>query len=268
MDTKTTDTTEFPPAGTRGPYGRISDGTKWVNAPKKAVAVAKPPAVEGEVLESQDEVLKQLAEFASLMGDAVKKKSDTKKVLDQVAELLNGLDPSAYGEVLSHPIVEKLAGVITEAKAKDPGIRPGEDLGPAIGKKPYTMGDFRRDPAIKWVEYTPRHTVPVTLNGVLFQLYEDQTVLIPEEVRNIAEASRLAPRLAKEHIDYMFRKRDSVSDPTILSDGSRRVRGRYSGGLAGVGTGLALDVPEADRPGFADIGGTEVGEAIGETANV
>ncbi len=223
------------------------------------------PASEGEVLPSQDDVFQQLVSLAQAAGGVAKKKQERGAILDQVATLLNGLDTTAYAELLERPEVEGLVSAITEAKAADPGVVPGADLGPAIGKKPWTIQDYMRpsdNPALEWIDYTPRKSDPVTINGVTIHFQEDVPIRAPRVFVEVAEQARMAPRLAKNHIDYMFRKTDQLIDPTIMSTGTQRVRGRYSGGLAGVGTGLALEVPDADRPGFDEIGGTEVGEQV------
>jgi len=216
-------------------------------------AAMPPPApeepAEGAVLDSQDEVFKQLAEFAAVMGDAAKKKADTRKVMDQVANLLNSLDPAAYGDVLAHPVVEKLTGAVMAAKAQDKSLQAGSDLGQAIGKKPYTWDDVQED-VMEWVESTPRRSVPVTWNGLTYYFQEDLTVRCPKCFVDIEEESRRNSRLAREHINFMFRKTGDVSDRTILADGTGRVRGMFTGGNASVGKGLDIEVPDADRPGI------------------
>lgn len=208
-----------------------------------------PPSPEPEVLDSQDEVFKQLAEFASLMGDAAKKKADTKKLLDQVANILNGLDPAAYPDVLANPVIEKLTGMVMQAKAQDKSMAAGSDLGQAIGKKPYTWDDVQPD-VMEWVEYTPRRSVPVTWNGLTYYFQEDHTVRCPKCFVDIEEESRRNGRLGREHINFMFRKSNDVSDRTVLADGTGRIRGMFTGGEGGTRTGLDVEVRDQDRPGL------------------
>ena len=210
-----------------------------------AVLEAPGPAV----LDSQDDVIRQLAEFSGLMSDALAKKRDTKDVLDKVGTLLNSLDPVAYTDVLAHPVVEKLTGLVVQAKAQDKTLQAGSDLGQAIGKKPYTLDDIQPD-KMDWVEYTPRRSVPVTWNGITYYFQEDVTVYCPKCFVDIEEESRRNNRLAREHINFMFRKADDVSDRTILSDGTGRIRGMHTGGSSSVGKGLDIEVPDADRPGI------------------
>lgn len=222
-----------------------------------------PPAEEGEVLDSPDDVFQQLVQLAQAAGGVAKKKQERAVVLDQVAELLNKLDPTAYGEILSHPAVAKLTDQVIAAKVQDGQLAPGSSLGQAIGKKPWTWRDLAED-KMDWVEYTPRRTVPVTYNGLTYYFQEDVTVRCPKCFVDIEEESRRNMRLGREHLEYMFRKRDSLSDPGLLAGGSMagpgKVRGMFSGGLTGP-TGFD-EVPSADRPGYEQIG--EVGEGEGE----
>lgn len=239
---------------------QIAHAQRLAQLAKERAAMHPPAPLEGEVLDSQDEVFKQLAEFAALMGDSAKKKADQKRIMDQVANLLNTLDPNAYADVLAHPVVEKLTGAVIKAKEADGSLAAGADLGKAIGKKPYTWDDVQPD-VMEWVEYTPRRSVPVTWNGLTFYFQEDVTVRCPKCFVDIEEESRRNSRLAREHTNFMFRKTNDVSDRTILADGTGRVRGRFTGGEAGTRTGLDVDVRDADRPGF-DAGD----EGEGETA--
>lgn len=227
-----------------------------------AVAVADPPstpALEGDVLDAPDDVFQQLVQLAQAAGGVAKKQQERGAILDQVADLLNKLDPQAYGEVLAHPAVEKLTSEVLKAKEQDGDVLPGSSLGQAIGKKPWTWRDLAED-KMEWVTYTPRRTVPVTYNGLTTYFQEDVTVRVPKCFVDIEEESRRNSRLAREHQEYMFRKRDSLSDPGLLAGGSMagpgKVRGMFSGGLAG---GTWQEVPDHDRPGI-DVGEGEGGE--------
>ena len=238
-------------------------GRKGAHKRHGTTAVADPPGPPPggvAVLDSPDETLQQLAEFAGLLSDSYAKRKATSQTLDKVAELLNNLDPVAHAELLSHPVVEKLTGEVIKAKEQSGELMPGSSLGQAIGKKPWTWRDLAED-KMEWATYTPRRTVPVTYNGLTYYFQEDVTVRCPKCFVDIEEESRRNTRLGKEHLDYMFRKRDTISDPGLLAGGSMagpgKVRGMFSGGSTGA-TGLDLVIPEADRPGFEAIG--EVGE--------
>jgi hypothetical protein len=230
----------------------------------KERAAMPPPApaeasVEATVLDPPDDVFQQLVQLAQAAGGMAKKKQDRTVILDQVASLLNKLDPAAYAEILAHPAVEKLTGEVLRVKEQDGEVLPGSSLGQAIGKKPWTWRDLAED-KMEWVTYTPRRTVPVTYNGLTYYFHEDLTVRVPKCFVDIEEESRRNNRLAKEHQDYMFRKRDSVSDPGLLAGGSMsgpgKVRGMFSGGLV---SGSWHEVPDHDRPGI-DAGAEGEGE--------
>ncbi len=245
-----TATIEQPTEGQVGPFGRVWHDGKWTQPARKAKATAPvQEALEGDVLDAPDDVFQQLVQLAQAAGGVAKKKQERGAILDQVADLLNKLDPQAYSELLEHPAVAKLTEQVVQAKVANNDVPPGADLGPAIGKKPWTARDLAPD-RMDQATWTPRMSCPITYNGITLYVQEDVEITTPKCFKDIHDESRLRMRHAKEHIDYIMRKRDSVSDPTMLTDGSMRVRGRFSGGDARVSKGLDIEVPDTDRPGM------------------
>ncbi|HXF02802.1 MAG TPA: hypothetical protein VN601_07410 [Arthrobacter sp.] len=247
--------------GSLATFGRVWYQGKQVRKDTylKATGQAIPEAEDAGAAESPDEVFQQLVQLAQAAGGMAKKKQERSAILDQVADLLNKLDPEAYGEILEHPAVAKLTDQIVQQKTGDRTVPPGTDLGPAIGKKPWTARDLSED-HMDWVVWTPRLSCPITYNGVTLYVQEDVEIRSPKCFKDIHDEARRITRMGKEHIDFIMRKRDSVSDPNILADGSRRVRGRFTGGDARVGKGLDIEVPDSDRPGIGEAGEGEGGE--------
>lgn len=269
MATETIERPEAKSDGEAGSYGRVWYQGKqvrrdtYLRATGQALPDPDEPATAVAPAEDADDVFQQLVQLAQAAGGVAKKKQERGKILDQVADLLNKLDPEAYGELLEHPAVAKLTDQVVQAKSANPDVPPGADLGPAIGKKPWTVRDLAPD-RMDQVTWTPRMSVPITYNGITLYVQEDVEITTPKCFKDIHDESRARLRDAKEHIDFIMRKRDSVSNPNILTQGSMRVRGRFSGGDARVSKGLDIEVPDSDRPGMGEGGGDEGGDEGGE----
>ncbi len=254
--------TEELKVGQVGKFGRVWNGEKWVAPPKspsKAVGKPKAAPVEGEVLRTDEQLLGELAEFAALLGNAGKQKMERKEVLDKLGDLLGKLDPSEYQAVLEHPVTGKLIEQVVEAKIASGSNAPGADLGAAIGKIPWTWRDILHMPRII---FTPMESVPITYNGLTWYFVSELTQEIPSCFVDVYLESRRLRSLARETVEYLTHKRSQLSDPGAIPM-TLKTRGLFTGGEMRVSGGLALAVPDDDRPGMDSAGESDQG---GESA--
>ncbi len=244
--------TEELTVGQVGKFGRIWNGEKWVQPPKTSKAVGKPKAtpVEGEVLRTSDDYLSELAEFASLLGQAGQKKMERREVLDKLGDLLGKLDPSEYQSVLEHPVTGKLIEQVVEAKVSSGSNAPGSDLGAAIGKIPWTWRDIVHMPR---VVFTPMESVPVSYNGLTWFMVAELTQEIPSCFVDVYIESRRLRRQAVETVEYLTHKRNHLTDPGAIPM-TLKTRGLFTGGEMRTSGGLQLQVPDGDRPGMDSVG--------------
>lgn len=253
-----------------------------VAAPPGAVAVLERPAVEGEHLPSDNQLLQEFADFARILGDADAKKAQRDAAVDGIDKLMASLSPADYPQLVDHPVVLKFMDLIQQRREERggpvvPGTIEGEGLSRA--KKPWTMIEVteranRNEPGFEWVDYVPRENTPVIWQGLTIHFFEDVAMRIPRCFLDVYNESRRQKRAADEHRDYLFAPRGLnggsgpagvATDPTIMAgrDGvnSRMLRGAFSGGMYNPGAGLSIEVPDADRPGIGGEGEEGEGEA-------
>ena len=90
-------------------------------------------------------------------------------------------------------VIEEI--VVEEEEVAAEGLRPGMivDRGkPSARKVPWTEKAMRE--TYLEVTFTPEETVPVTVNGVRFQLISDRPATVPSVVRDIYDEHRKARR--------------------------------------------------------------------------
>lgn len=173
-----------------------------------------------------------LTNLANAFSDMAKAPRQRDQKIDEIGRLLASLNPSDYPKLMENPAIEKVLDMLDERQqAKSPNDPPGTiyDAGTmAQRKKPWTERDLRLiiergDMPIVEIP-DPRKTTTITWNGLTRVIIADRPNWLEKCFADVYYESRHNERAGKEHADYMFRNANSVSDPSILNEGSMRVR--------------------------------------------
>jgi len=201
-------------------------------------AKAPPPApIEGDVLDSQDEVESLLGDFAARWQASKGKRGEQARLAKEIVERIGQLDPAAYPEVFQD---EKFQAFLEAAAEKVPAgkeLPPGTAVrkGPFIEDKvPWTWEHLREERGLMpWVDYTPRGLKQgreyVGWNGLSFVFVEDQTVHVPKCFVDVLEEAYRHGKEAELHAKYLMRQA-VPRQPLLANDTSVRVRASWTGG--------------------------------------
>lgn len=201
------------------------------------MAKSPPPALEGEVLSPESDVLTQFADFARIIGDVTAKKTRRDAALAGLGDMLDKLTAADYPELINHPVVQRLMETVSDARVESAGVPPGTEV--AGLKKPWTWADIaegkRPEPELQWVVWEPRQNMSITWNGIQLNVRDGIEIRTPRCFKDIHDESRRGMRAAEEHRAYLMKQRsDAPTDPTILGRPGEMAQGaRVRGGMAG-----------------------------------
>lgn len=217
--------------------------------------------------------LDDLAALGAALGQASGKAKDQDRIKEQILDKFRTLDEDAAKALLKDDRVQSLLERISDERAQASGDPPGTVRSGWIGnaevkgftKKGWTEADLRKDRehtpngAGKYVTFTPVETLLVTWNGLKRQLLADEETTVEKCFKDVYDEHRRGTKIAAEHAAYLFRKRDTISDMSIISAEGARVRGLAERGhyLAGGGSILMADAPRREE---GDGGQGETGE--------
>jgi hypothetical protein len=167
------------------------------------------------------------AAFEAAAGDEEK----TNEAVRAFFELTESLSPDASKRLFSRPEVRAFFEVASDnepapASRDDPPgtiytkLTGGERI--PFTKKPWTWRDAWKMPTKTW---EPSITETLGFQGLLVTVWAQQEVTLPEVFYGIYHDSLKQRRIAQEHAAWLFKKRDTLSDPSITTEGGRRARG-------------------------------------------
>ena len=201
-----------------------------------------------------DDILARLAAALTESGQTRKEKNQR---LDDVAAVIGRLSAADYPDLAKNPVVQQFLELMGERTAElHPDDPPGTiynrgQLGER--KKIWQWGDLPkygfRDPTcrekgsdcpncgghatcVETVMITPNEARPITWNGLSIQIAADVEQWIPRPHYEVYRETIRARETARQHADYMFRKRDNITgnaDPSVIGAGSVMMRGRGDG---------------------------------------
>jgi len=183
----------------------------------------------------------ELKELAKLAADLVAAGEDVDaavKVAQEIDARVGALPESARKKLLEQPAVKNLLAQALEPYEKAKGNAeepPGSYIYRVVngnrvpaGKKPWTLQWLNtRYPTKTWRNVDRQITLGFM--GIMVTLRPRQEVTLPEPFHGVWERWLIDQDLANEHAEYMFKKRDRVSDPSILSPSSNLVRETATG---------------------------------------
>lgn len=192
------------------------------------------------------------------LGAAIQKegvnKQERARAIEQVEGLIGQLDPKDYPELAKSPAMQAFLEVLAEHKAESapatdpPGTIYRDKNGIAVSKKPWTLRDCYEQYLL--VEFTPLESKLVLFAGVPWYFVAEETVRVPKIFVDTYLESRRQTRVAYEHAQYLFKKGDRLSDPTVLTPVTARVRASGDGGwFEPGGGGIAGPGPQMEEGG-------------------
>lgn len=181
------------------------------------------------------------------------KKEQRSETTDQIFRLLGKLDEDDRKGLMKDAEFRKMIESLAEEEHAAPkGRRPGEVYGEGFAKQavPWTMADlaeFHPDgsPKTPWVEFISPVTETVWWNGLPMTFFARRRHRVPEVFYGVLMDTLQQQELNQEHAEYLMRQRDDVSDPSIISMQSRRVRASADKGHYLPGGGNISDLNQA-----------------------
>jgi hypothetical protein len=231
-----------------------------------------------------DSTLAQFADLAAVLGRADAKQREKNQAIESLDKLLSGLPTDVYLDLADHPMIQKINEVVLAKRETEVERQPGMVVGEGNQRQdiPWRMEDVMKralDPnhpqheEFKLVEYVFPENTYIGWNGLGTYVFADIVTRIPRVFFEVYAESRKQKMAAKQHSDYLFAKRGLLggqgpetvpADPTIMAGPggvtSRMLRGKFSGGEFTPGAGLAVEVPDGDRPGYEPDDGGDGGD--------
>lgn len=207
---------------------------------------------EAATLPTRDEVNDELRSLAATLFKVADDKAERNRVLDQLEVFLGRLSAKDYPDLADSEIVQTFVERLAQRRAETSSDPPGTIYNRGSlnqYKKSWTEHDLAKS-GMGLVEFEVAEPEVVVWNGmrrdyepgVTYRDYKCFVDTMRERTRNI--------RLAHEHAEYMFRMRQGLSDSSIASIGTARVRGTADRGSYRPAAGLF--VPEYSTSGADD----------------
>lgn len=182
-----------------------------------------------------ESALSELASLGSALAETAGKEMENAKVRDEILNKFATLDTDTAKALLKDSRVERILEIVSDERAQSTADAPGTIHDGWIGntrvngftKREWTEADLRkeRDAAGKLVTFIPHETLPVFWNGLMRQFIADEEVTVEKAFYDVYQEHRRAGKLAKEHQEYLFRKRDHMSDWSFVTPEGARARG-------------------------------------------
>lgn len=212
------------------------------------------PDQETRVMDAQTDALSDLASLGSALADAAGSQRDKEKIKDQILERIGTLDKDTAKALLRDERIQRLLEMISDEKAQNSSDPPGTIKPGWIGntqvngftKKEWTEADLRKETnaAGKPVTFIPVETIQVFWNGLMRQFIADEEITVEKCFKDVYDEHRRAMRIAGEHASYLFKKRDNVSDWSLITAEGARARGLAETGWFVPGGGSVIMAAE------------------------
>jgi hypothetical protein len=237
--------------------GHKGGATKAANrdAAVAAVAVMEPPMVDepvAAVLPAQGDVLAGLMALAKGLEDKQKQES----AIGDLTRLLDKIDFRAYPDLAKSEAIQTLIERVSEAAPTDgtllPGMESGKDM--TNRKVEWTWRDVmenkRQDPALEYVEWEPRFSDVIIWNGLKIRVTDGQMIRTPRAFKDTHDEARRGMKAVQEHAEWLSRKRNNLSDSTMLGKvddlQGMKARGYIEVGSFAPGGGLNMLAPDKE----------------------
>ena len=213
--------------------------------------------------------LEELAKLGMALASKAGSAMEQEKIKDDILRKIGSLDQDVAKRLFRDERIQRLVEIASDDQAQRGEEPPGFIKDGYIGstpvhgfvKKEWTEADLRarRDSAGKFITFIPHETIPVFWNGLRRQLIADEEVTIERCFYDVYQEHRRLTKVAKEHAEYLYRKRDSLSEPGVVGESSARARGMAEVGWYSPGGGSILEA--ATGPGTPQPVGGEAPQA-------
>lgn len=182
----------------------------------------RPETVVLDDPEDDAAALGALAEIAAGLARAASGSEEEKRIADQVFGLLGSLSKDAQKRVMSRPEAQAL---FEAAADKDPPASPSDPPGTVYyrtfngeripwAKKPWTWKDLETMPK---KTLRPERRQNLIWNGLAMSVFPRKEYLVPEVFYGVYYDALRSEELAEEHAAWLMKKRDTLSDPSIVT---------------------------------------------------
>ena len=214
--------------------------------------------------------------MASLQKMQAKKAGGT-KALEELAGILDRIDPLDHPEIADNPVIEAFLEKIGEVRSKKdkrqlpPGAIRGDGNPNSLTAQDvqWKLADvnLKPDGTKELVTWTPAETIPIFYNGVMCQAIADVEMTTEKAFYDVYSEHRRLTREAEMRKAYMF-GRSNTPPPNEGTDGggsiaAARVRAFVGMGGEGGGGRILVGYPGDARFELRDVPGA--GESSAET---
>jgi|SRR5262247_1000809 len=202
-----------------------------------------PPEQDAPLEDDESGALSDLAQLAADLGRAASESEEERRIADEVFNRINRLSKDAQKRLFTRPAIRNLLEVASDRDAPaSPDDPPGTVLYRTIqgeriawAKKPWSWPEAWKMPTKTW---TPEARMDLGWQGLLVTVFRRREVTLPEVFYGVYQDKLKFEEQAEEHAAWLMKKRDTVSDPTILT-----LQGARSRSIANHDGKLNLHVP-------------------------
>lgn len=240
----------------RNRQARMASG----NAPSTATATLEPPAVQ------EDGLTAALTGLTRMLGQAQTKKTKQADIIAQIEKVLEGIDPDEYPDIAKSDVVQQLFDAVVAQKT-DSAASTGQAPGSIVWVRSPQTGLMVAASKVPWHEthlagmdkitFTLDHAETVIWQGLRRDYQPDVEYTDYRCFYDLIREGRKNMRLGAEHAEYLMKKRNTLSDPTIATVGTGVVRGTADQGTYVPAGGLftpdfAAAIAEGEEEGEAE----------------
>lgn len=214
-------------------------------------ATEQTPVPEGE----RDSTSTMLADLGRAFLEMAGDKAGQEKTVARVVEVLSKLSAKDYPALADNADVQRFVEMLALRKAETSDDPPGTVYNRgslAAHKKPWAWRDLANE---KPITFTPSESCMLVWNGLVLSIVAEQETTIPACFYGLYMESRKNTRFAREHAEWLLRKRDLPTHPDMVTPDA--VRARATGGIgwyepgAGPHAGAAPMTAEEEKGGEA-----------------
>ena len=161
--------------------------------------------------EETDESTALLEQAAQLLGKAASDRKNRDQALKEVEGVLSKLKMVDFPELAESPIVAAFVKAMGMGDLKPGEVKNKGTL--AEREREWNYKDLQDPGQFKQVTFTPAETVPITWNGLSFQLVADEEITVPEPIWNVYREHREALKQAGINERYLMGQSDIAPHP-------------------------------------------------------
>jgi hypothetical protein len=198
---------------------------------------------------TKETVLGGLADLAKGLAEAAEDREKTSGILKEILGMIGELDKDDAKALFKDERVQALIEAATTEQAQSSIDPPGTIYSGVVGgqvvrgfvKKDWEESHLRaavENGAMTLVDYEPRTTQVVIWNGLQRQFIADTPMTVEKCFVDVYRDSLKMARDGAEHAQWLFKKRDMLHDPTLVTGNGAKARATGERGHYEPGGGL------------------------------